>query len=407
MGVLAVDSRIYWIWLAQALGAGESAMGDLLDAFGNAAVIYTATEKALLEAAIPSRVVRKLKNKSLMQARAILNRVTRAGDWILTPQDALYPVNLHRLSDRPAALYCRGTMPDMDARLTLAVVGTREPSEEGWREAYSLSAGLAAGGAIIVSGGAKGIDAAAHAGAIESGGVTVAVMACPLDKDYPKENRGLRQRILADGGLLMSEYPHGVECRCIYPIRNRLVSGLSHGVCMGETPIPSGGLITARLAREQGRELFALPGTLAGHKNDGAHREIRGGATLITCAADVLEEYDSLFPAMLDMDAAREIQRQLDNRPIEEPVKETARQKRKKPSTDEPPAKAAPLTTTCPETASDAAKQVYACLSEQPRPVDELAALTGLPIPSLLGALTELEMLGCAANAAGQQYTKR
>ena len=400
-----MDSRIYWIWLAQALGAGESAMGDLLDTFGSAAVIYTTTDKALREAGIPNRAVKKLKNKSLAEARSILNRVTKAGDWVLTPEDALYPVNLHRLPDRPAALYCRGTMPDMDARLTLAVVGTREPSDEGRRDAYSISAGLAAGGAIIVSGGAKGIDAAAHAGALDVGGLTVAVMACPVDKDYPVENSVLRQQILLQGGLLMSEFPHGSDSKCIYPIRNRLIAGLSHGVCLGETPIPSGGLITARLGREQGKEIFAIPGTLTGHKNDGAHREIRNGATLVSCAADVLEEYETLFPALLDIETANEVQKQLDEQPVPTPVIETSKRKKRSASVEptktaeEPPAG-------CPDTASDAAKQVYACLTEQPRPVDELAAETGLPIPALLGALTELEMFGCAANAAGQQYIK-
>ncbi len=400
-----MDSRIYWIWLAQTLGQGESAMGDLLDTFGSAAVIYTTTDKALREAGIPNRVVRKLKDKSLAEARAILNRVTEAGDWVLTPEDALYSVNLHRLTDRPAALYCRGTMPDMDARLTLAVVGTREPSEEGWREAYSLSAGLAAGGAIIVSGGAKGIDAAAHAGALESGGLTVAVMGCPVDREYPVENRGLRQRILADGGLLMSEYPHGIDCKCIYQIRNRLIAGLSHGVCLGETPIPSGGLITSRLGREQGKEVFAMPGTLAGHLNDGAHREIRNGAALITCAADVLEEYETVFPGLLDLDAARETQKLFDKQPAQKPAAEKTK-RAIAPKTVEPPVTAAPSPAECPETASAAAKQVYACLTDKPRPVDDLAAETGLPIPALLGALTELEMFGCAANAAGQQYYK-
>ncbi len=400
-----MDSRIYWIWLAQALGQGAQAMGDLLDTFGSAAVIYTTTDKALREAGIPPRIVRKLMNKSLAEARAILNRVTQAGDWVLTPEDSLYPVNLHRLVDRPAALYCRGTMPDMDARLTLAVVGTREPSEEGWREAYSLSSGLAAGGAIIVSGGAKGIDAAAHAGALESGGATVAVMGCPVNGKYPLENRALRERIVAEGGLLISEFPHGSKDKCIYQIRNRLIAGLSHGVCLGETPIPSGGLITSRLGREQGKDIFALPGMLAGHLNDGAHREIRNGAALITCAADVLEEYETLFPGLLDLDAARETQKLLDKHPAQQLGAE------KKPRTKqaipvEPSITAAPSPAECPDTASAAAKQVYACLTEQPRPVDDLAAETGLPIPALLGALTELEMFGCAANAAGQQYYK-
>lgn len=401
-----MDSRIYWIWLAQALGQGAQAMGDLLDTFGSAAVIYTTTDKALREAEISPRVVRKLKNKSLAEARAILNRVVEAGDWVLTPEDALYPVNLHRLADRPAALYCRGTMPDMDARLTLAVVGTREPSEEGWREAYSLSSGLAAGGAIVVSGGAKGIDAAAHAGALESGGVTVAVMSCPVNGKYPLENRGLRERIVNEGGLLISEFPHGSKDKCIYQIRNRLIAGMSHGVCLGETPIPSGGLITARLGREQGKEVFAMPGTLAGHRNDGAHREIRNGAALITCAADVLEEYETLFPALLDIDAASQTQRLLDKHPVQKPAADKAT-RGSAAKAIEPPTTAATPSVGCPDTASAAAKQVYACLTDRPLGVDDLAQKTGMAIPALLGALTELEMFGCAANAAGQQYYRR
>lgn len=400
-----MDSRIYWIWLAQTLGSGAQAMGDLLDTFGSAAAVYTATDKTLREIGIPPRVARQLKNKSLAEARAILNRVVEAGDWVLTPEDALYPVNLHRLPDRPAALYCRGTMPDMDARLTLAVVGTREPSEEGWREAYSLSSGLAAGGAIIVSGGAKGIDAAAHAGALESGGVTVAVMACPVNGRYPVENRALRERIVAEGGLLISEFPHGSKEKCVYQIRNRLIAGMSHGVCLGETPIPSGGLITSRLGREQGKEVFAMPGMLAGHKNDGAHREIRNGAALITCAADVLEEYEALFPGLLDIDAARQTQKLLDKQPAQQPAAEEVR-RATAPKTVKSPAKAA-SPAECPDTASAAAKQVYTCLTDKPRPVDDLAAESGLPIPALLGALTELEMFGCAAIAAGQQYYRQ
>ncbi len=402
--MVPVDSRIYWIWLAQVLGAGEVFMGDLLAQFGDAAVIYAATEETLLQAGIPTKVARRLRDKSLANARAILNRVVEAGDWVLTPADALYPVNLRRLPDCPAALYCRGTMPDMDARPTLAIVGTRRASQEGWRSAYSLAAGFAAGGAIVVSGGAKGIDTAAHAGAIESGGVTVAVMACPVDENYPAENAALRQRIVAEGGLLISEYPHGEEYRCVFPIRNRLIAGMSHGVCLGETPIRSGARITARLAREQGREVFAMPASLAGHGNDGAHREIQNGAALITCAVDVLEEYVPLFPALLSLEAARAMQKTLDEKPATQPVSQPPRKKASKREKQQVELPASPVG--CPETASPAARQVYACLQEKPQPVDDLAAATGLTIPALLGALTELEMFGCAANAAGQQYVK-
>lgn len=398
-----MDSRLYWIWLAQALGAGEPSMGDLLDAFTTAEAVYSATDKELQAAGIGNGVVRRLKDKSLDEARTIFNRVMEAGDWVLTPDDALYPVNLHRLSDRPAALYCRGTMPDMDKNLTVAVVGTRRASQEGWQEAYRLTAGLAAGGAIVVSGGAKGIDAAAHAGALENGGITVAVMGCPVDERYPVENIALRERIVADGGLLMSEYPHGQPYRCIYQVRNRLLAGLCHGVCLGETPIRSGARITARLAREQGRDVFALPGSLVGHRNDGAHREIRGGASLVTCAAELLEEFTALFPDSVDIEAAKQMYKDLDIKVTQSPereekVKSVSKQKAV------PIEPSLPTTGQCPDAASPTARKVYEALTTKPCPVDELAAKTELSVAALLGALTELEMFGCAANAAGQQY---
>ncbi len=402
-----MDSRLYWIWLAQTLGAGEAMMGELIVHFGDAAAIYAASEEELRKMGATTRVVRCLRDKSLANARAILNRVVEAGDWVLTPADALYPVNLRRLPDCPAALYCRGTMPDMDNHLTLALVGTRHTSEEGWRAAYNLASGLAAGGAIIVTGAAKGIDAAANVGAVDSGGVTVAVRACPLDEDYPKENDALRARIVDAGGLLISEYPHGEVYRCVFPVRNRLMAGLSHGVCLGETPTRSGARNTAKHARELGREVFAMPAALKGHKNDGAHAEIRYGAALITCAADVLEEYEALFADSVDIEAAKQAQKAAETKTVDRAVADTPQTKAKTVKTAEPQTKAAsPTVGVCPMGASADAQTVYAALTEKPQPVDELAAATGLAIPALLGALTELEMFGCAANAAGQQYYK-
>ncbi len=401
-----MDSRLYWIWLAQVLGAGEASMGELIARFGDAEGIYFATEQALRGMGASTRVVRRLRDKSLANARTILNRVVEAGDWVLTPDDALYPVNLRRLPDCPAALYCRGTMPDMNNRLTLAFVGTRRTSEDGWRAAYSLASGLAAGGAIIVTGGARGIDAAANVGAVDSGGVSVAVRACPLDEDYPYDNTALRARMVDAGGLLMSEYPHGEEYRCVFQVRNRLIAGLSHGVCLGETPIRSGARNTAKHARELGREVFAMPAALSGHKNDGAHAEIRYGAALITCAADVLEDYEALFADSVDIAAAKEAQKLAEAKPSDIPTTEKPVGKSKREQSVPPITVSPPTAGICPETASPDAKTVYAALTSQPQPVDDLAAATGLSIPVLLGALTELEMFGCAANAAGQRYVK-
>mgnify|MGYP003302062493 CR=1 FL=1 len=142
-----MDSRLYWIWLQQALPYGSSAVGDLLDAFGHARLIYEATDAQLREAGVSREVSRCLADKSLDTAREILNRVLQLGDWVLTPEDALYPLSLRHMTGCPAALYARGVMPDLDSTPTVAVVGTRRASSDGWREAYSLAAGLAAGAA--------------------------------------------------------------------------------------------------------------------------------------------------------------------------------------------------------------------------------------------------------------------
>lgn len=407
-----MDSRLYWIWLQQALPYGSNAVGDLLDVFGHARMIYEATEQQLREVGMSPELCQCLSNKSLDTARSILNRVLELGDWVLTPEDALYPLSLRHMTGCPAALYARGTMPDLDSTPSVAVVGTRHASRDGWREAYSLASGLAAGGMVVVSGGAVGIDAAAHSGALAAGGVTIVVMACPLNENYPADNADLRRQVVVGGGLLLSEFPPDQPYKCEFPIRNRLMVGLSQGVCLAETPTRSGARITARLAREQNREVFALPGALSGHLHDGAHKEIQSGATLVVRATDILREYAPLFPGMLDLDTAESVQRQAEGRQPQPPEKvKKTRSKRFKKS--EKKSAVVPVeevlstqSVTCPDSASAAARAVYEALTEHFVPVDELAVLANMPIPSLLAALTELEMYGCAVNGAGQQYKR-
>ena len=406
-----MDSRLYWIWLQQALPYGSSAVGDLLDAFGHARLIYEATDAQLCETGVSREVSRCLADKSLDTAREILNRVLELGDWVLTPEDALYPLSLRHMTGCPAALYARGVMPDLDSTPTVAVVGTRRASSDGWREAYSLAAGLAAGGMVVVSGGAVGIDAAAHSGALAAGGTTIVVMACPLNENYPADNAELRRRVVDNGGLLLSEFPPDRPYKCDFPIRNRLMVGLSQAVCLAETPTRSGARITARLGREENREVFALPGALSGRLHDGAHKEIQSGATLVVRATDILREYAPMFPGMLDLDAAEAMQRQVEGRKLQPPVKEKkARLKRTKKADSKasiPTEEVAPVSSVaCPEAASAAAHAVYEVLSDGFTPVDELAAAAQMPIPALLAALTELEMYGCAVNGAGQQYKR-
>ena len=416
-----MDSRLYWIWLQQVLPAGSRAVSGLLDAFGHARTVYNATPDEYRKAGLSDDLCQRLTDKSLDAAHRILDRVLALGDWMLTPEDALYPLCLRHCGAPPAVLYARGVMPDLDSIPAVAVVGTRHATREGEQEARALAAGLAAGGAVVISGGAVGIDAAAHIGALDGGGVTIAVMACPLNVDYPAENAELRRRIVASGGLLLSEFPPDEEYKCDFHIRNRIMAGLSQGVCLAQTPGRSGARITARLGREYNRDVFALPGTLSGHRYDGAHKEIQGGATLVIRATDILREYAPMYPGVLDLDAAEEAQKLAEGRPLsrvekpqstEKPKREKTKKqrrtsRRKKDATEVPAADtSAVMAVACPDGASDMAKRVYAVLSSDPQPVDLLADKAGLTIPVLLAALTELEMFGCAANSAGQQYKR-
>lgn len=413
---MAVDSRLYWIWLQQVLPAGSRAVGDLLDVFGHARTVYEASLDAYKKAALSDDLCQRLTDKSLETARRILDRVMELGDWMLTPEDALYPLCLRHSAAPPAVLYARGVMPDLDSLPAVTVVGTRHATRDGLTEARALAAGLAAGGAVVVSGGAVGIDSAVHSGALEGGGITIVVMACPLNENYPAENADLRQRVVEAGGLLLSEFPPDEPYKCDFHIRNRVMAGLSQAVCLAQTPSRSGARITARLARENNREVFALPGMLSGRRYDGAHKEIQGGATLVIRATDILREYAPMYPSMLDLEAAEAAQRAAEGRPIPEaepPKAEKKKEKAKKSkrvsredTTAVEELSAATAVAVCPDGASEAAKRAYAVLTAEPQPVDALAAAAQMPIPMLLAALTELEMFGCATNSAGQQYKR-
>ncbi len=425
-----MDSRLYWIWLSRALPLGDKHMNELLDTFGTARAVYEASPAALRETGLPAALCERLAERSLEESRGILERTVQDGDWILTPEDALYPSRLRQLANGcPAVLYCRGTLPDLDVTPAIAVVGTRKCTPAGEREAFAVAAGLAAGGLIVVSGGARGIDAAAHRGALAAGGITIVVMACELNGNYPAETADVRRMTVEHGGLLVSEFPPGFKPNCLYPVRNRLMVGLSQGVLVAQTPLRSGGRITARIAREEGADLFALPAAISDPMGEGGNAELRGGAMICRGAGDILEEYASLYPGMLDVSAGEEMQCRELRRPVpatdravrreqKQQEKRRAKEKKRRAKTgaaaSEPKsadtvsgaahATAAPKV--CPA-ASETARRVWESLTDSPCPVDELAQRSGLTVPALLAALTELEMLGAAAQQAGQQYRRQ
>ncbi len=222
-----------------------------------------------------------------------MEKAEKAGVRIVTLVDSEYPALLREIDDPPLVLYARGRLP-VDTSTAIAVVGTRRGTQYGKMVAAKLASQLALRGISVVSGLAAGIDAAAHQGALDVGGQTVAVLGCGVDVPYPKRNQPLYERIAVEGTVL-SEYPLGMRpAKWTFPQRNRILSGLSRGVVVVQAPERSGSLITARLALEQGREVFSVPGNISTTTSAGTNRLIKQGAKLVESVDDILEEFTDL-----------------------------------------------------------------------------------------------------------------
>ena len=329
------------------------------------------------------------------QAEDILYRADRLGIRVITLWDEAYPPLLRQIYAPPAVLYLRGTVPDWTKQPAVAMVGTRFCSQEGLAVSGMLAQGLAAGGAIVVSGGAVGIDQAAHEGAMDAGGITVDVMPCSVEMRYPAKNAAMRQRIVETGGLLISEYPPGTPVtRGSFAVRNRLIAGICAATCVVEAPAVSGALITARLAADQGRDVFAVAGSLMDQRYEGSRALIRDGAEVLLDAAQVLACVAGRYTGQVDLQAAAMRQMTIQQMPPlpEEPAA---------PAPAEGPAEPAP----CPADASAEAAQIYQILLKGPASLAQLTQQTGQDAGQLLVRLTELEIAGCIRTQPGPTYS--
>jgi DNA processing protein len=291
----AADSLWTWVALRIVPGVSAAVYHELLNRFGTPRAVLGATPRALEAAGVPTATARAIVSggtRAMAEADVALARA--AGTRLITCADADYPTALRHIPDPPPYLYVRGTLDREDrAGLALAIVGSRAASAYGCESASMLAGDLAAAGVTIVSGLAHGIDGAAHRGALTAGGRTIAVLGCGVDVSYPRAHASLAASIAAHGALV-SEFPMGTPpLPHHFPIRNRIISGLARGVLVVEATDRSGSLITARLAAEQGRDVFAVPGHINAPRSQGVHRLIRNGAKLVTSAADVLEELGS------------------------------------------------------------------------------------------------------------------
>lgn len=354
--------RYYRAALTMVPGLGTSRLNSLVAFFGSAQRAWQATRRDLF---LCGCLDEELGNNFLAQREKIdVQKLAAAwgkkGIGAVCQADADYPARLRAIFDPPAVLYYRGRLPRDE--LLVAVVGARRASAYGRNAAKMLACGLAEAGAGVVSGAARGIDSAAHEGALEGGGYTVAVLGCGVDVVYPPENGRLLAAI-AERGAIISEYWPGAEPQArFFPVRNRIISGLARGVVVVEAAAKSGSLITADWALEQGRDVFAVPGSIFSATSSGTNKLAKQGAKLVTTAADILEEYNLAAPA-------------------------TERPTRPEPAGDE--------------------GRVYAALScDTPLTAEELVMKVGLPAPVVTYILLQLELKDMAAEFGGHRYVR-
>ena len=290
---MSADGRIRaWATLAGIPGLGMSELHGLVSAFGSPDAILDATAAAL-SLHVPSHLAESIcVGSDPKRVDSIIEWSSGSGNHLLTWDDSHYPKALLEIGEAPPLLYYKGRIELLDCP-SLAIVGSRNASPGGIRTAEDFAESLAAAGVTIISGLALGIDAAAHRGGLRAGplgGSTIAVIGTGIDRVYPAANKTLAHQIAAEGGVL-SEFPLATPpVKGNFPQRNRLISGLSKGVLVVEAALESGSLITARLAGEQGREVFAIPGSIHSPFSKGCHKLIKQGAKLVESTGDILEE---------------------------------------------------------------------------------------------------------------------
>ena len=289
----SMDRFIPWLTLLHAPGIGPRTCARLLEHFGSPQAVLDAGHGAWEACGLKAVTREALARPDAVAIERDLHWLQQPGNHLLTLDDPAYPVQLREISDPPPVLFVHGDAALL-SDLQLAIVGSRSPTPAGRETATAFARHLAGTGLCITSGLALGIDAAAHQGALDGGGRTLAVMGTGLDRIYPARHRDLAHRI-AGTGALVSEFPPGTGPQADhFPRRNRIISGLSLGVLVVEAAQRSGSLISARHAMEQGREVFAIPGSIHNPLARGCHRLIRQGAKLVETADDILEELGPL-----------------------------------------------------------------------------------------------------------------
>ena len=366
------DDLTFWFRLRSVTGIGNLLFRRLIQRFETPEAVFASSDQALLGVeGVSARVVAALRRRHRGRdaVRRELERAAHLGIRIVTQRDPAYPALLLEIPDPPPFLYVRGDLTR--CRCPVAIVGSRHATPYGRKTTKRLSRDLARHAITVVSGMARGIDTAAHEGVLEAEGITVAVLGSGLECIYPRENRKLFERI-ADSGAVISEFPlaAGPDAHH-FPQRNRIISGMSVGTVVVEATRRSGSLITARLAAEQNREVFAVPGSIDSFKSIGTHGLIKSGAKLVTQVGDILEE----LPAWARGDA-------------------------------KPPSQAAPAGRGARPPLSGDEARVFENLSAYPVHVDDLTRRLNLEPGHLSSILLALELKGVVRQEPGKLFSR-
>lgn len=376
----------YWVWLSCATGVRPMAKYRLLEAMGGPDKIFFAQREDIMAAfSVRPPEADRLMDKSMAKAAKTLSFCEEHGISILTLQDATYPERLRNIPDPPAVLYVWGKLPAVDESLTLAVVGTRKATPYGIKMASLMGREIAQGGGIVVSGLADGCDGAAMEAALRAGGVTVGVLGTAIDQVYPARNKELFEEVRGRGALV-SEYPPMARTfPQDFKTRNRIITGLSLGVVVAESPLRSGTQNTANHALEQNRDVFAVPGNADAAASAGCNALIAQGAVPVSCGADVLTAYEN----RLDL-SRQEIT------PI--PIKKEI---------DKPKDIVYIDLTDQLENLPPVQRQVLTVMTRPDMHADEIIEAAGLSAQEALAALTMLQVTGYVAQSTGKRYTRK
>jgi len=356
-----MDDKRYWVGFSLVKGIGAVRLKALLDYFGDAKTAWNASVFELVKAGLgpklAERVILARKNINLDEYMA---RVDKNNIQVLTWEDANYPVHLKEIDQPPPVLYMRGELTAEDA-WAVAIVGTRSISAYGRQVTEELATVLAQNGVTVVSGLARGVDAVAHQAALKAGGRTLAVLGSGVDNIYPPEHRQMAEKLSLHGAILSDYAPGTPPDSANFPPRNRIISGLSMAVVVVEAGDISGALITAEFAVDQGRDVFAVPGTVYAPQSRGTNRLISNGARILLQSSDVLKS----------LDLTRNVERREIRRVL-------------------------------PADATEASLLNF--LGAEPIHIDEIRARLGLPIEKISAALTMMELKGMIRQMGGMNY---